>query len=117
MSGIYTPDEWAILKIETLSRETIYKVVGSWYGGYLDSDKWRINSGIERIELSDNRTKITFYGYSESEYVCLASNYGISSYAQSIVNRMISHAEVHGNRVKLLDRLEAKEYILSNLKE
>jgi hypothetical protein len=40
-----TPENWVILKI-TNNGEIVYKVFGSWVGGYLGSDNWRINSGI-----------------------------------------------------------------------
>jgi hypothetical protein len=40
-----TPENWVILKI-TNNGEIVYKVFGSWAGGYLGSDNWRINSGI-----------------------------------------------------------------------
>lgn len=45
----YTPDKWVILKFK---REdgTFFKVLGSWYGGYLNGDSWRMSSGLERIE-------------------------------------------------------------------
>ena len=40
-----TPDKWLVLKIGDL-----YKVYGTWYGGYLGSDSWKINSGIVKVE-------------------------------------------------------------------
>ena len=43
-----TPDKWVIIKIGSDS-ESSFKVFGSWAGGYLDGDRWRLNSGITKI--------------------------------------------------------------------
>ena len=45
-----TPDKWVVLKIEH-EGNIIYKVFASWYGGYLGSDSWKLNSGIKDIEI------------------------------------------------------------------
>ena len=44
---IIEPNKWVILEIEFKSGVE-YKVFGSWTGGYLDGDSWRLNSGIEK---------------------------------------------------------------------
>lgn len=45
-------DGYVIIKISTLE-ETVYKLFTCNFGGYLDSDSWRINSGIVFIEEDD----------------------------------------------------------------
>ncbi len=39
-----TPERWVILKIE--GDETYFRV----FGGYLDGDRWKMNSGIVGID-------------------------------------------------------------------
>lgn len=70
----YSPDDWVVLKIST-GQELIYKVFGSWRGGYLDGDSWRLNSGIVSVE--DNGPFYSFYGHSGSAYHCNKGCYGI----------------------------------------
>ena len=45
----YNPNRWVILSF-TDEKETWYKVFGSWSGGYLDGDSWRLSSGLDKIE-------------------------------------------------------------------
>lgn len=72
---MYTPDEWQIVKI--LGTDPHYRVFGSWRGGYLDGDSWRLNSGIKKIEKVDNGWELI--GYSGSVYKVFETNYGIRS--------------------------------------
>ena len=62
-----TPDKWVIIKIGSGS-ESNFKVFGSWAGGYLDGDRWRLNSGITKIE--EDQDNYYFYGWSGSCYQC-----------------------------------------------
>lgn len=88
-----TPDKWLIFKIDS-EQGVLYKVFATWYGGYLDSERWRANSGITRVEEDEKSFK--FYGYSGSCYECLKGTYGTSMYSQSILNNAISSAEKVG---------------------
>ena len=63
----HTPDGWVIIRLET-PQEVYYKVFGSWSGGYLDGDNWRINSGIKGFTEEENCYK--FFGNSGSCYIC-----------------------------------------------
>jgi hypothetical protein len=83
------PDKWIVIKIGVTY--PIYKVFASWYGGYLDGDSWRINSGISEVQKEGDY--INFYGYSGSCYKCHKNSYGISSYAQTILDSMMNHPE------------------------
>ena len=77
-----TPDKWIILKIKNN-----YKVFSTWYGGYLGSDSWKLNSGIK--EIIENDVYIDFIGYSGSVYRCQKQTYGTSTYSNSVLNNMI----------------------------
>ena len=84
------PDKWVVLKITPKDSDPIYKVLASFYGGYLDGDSWRINSGIMRVE--DDEQFLYFDGYSGSCYKCPKNinTYGTSSLSSGIVNNIIS---------------------------
>lgn len=48
-----TPENWVVLKIPAPANykdEIIYKVFATWSGGYLGSDRWKLNSGIVKVE-------------------------------------------------------------------
>lgn len=77
-----TPDKWIVLKIG--KDEPIYRVFATWYGGYLGSDSWKMNSGIVRVEEDGNYYK--FYGYSGSCYNCSKYTYGTNMFSQSVLN-------------------------------
>ena len=98
---MYTPNKWIILKIE-YKDEVIYKVFASWYGGYNGSDRWRINSGIVKIEETDNSFK--FYGYSGSCYECMKDSYGTNSYSQNIINYSLKSAEEQGVIITIMSK-------------
>jgi hypothetical protein len=61
------PDKWVIIEI-TVENKIYHKVFASFYGGYLDEDSWKINSGINKLE--ENDTHYYFHGYSGSVYRC-----------------------------------------------
>lgn len=86
----YIPEEWAIIKFE-LNGNTEYKVFGSWRGGYLTGDSWRLNSGISKVEEHDNYYH--FYGYSGSVYRCRKGRYGITGMHNNGVLRQIVEAD------------------------
>lgn len=63
----YKPDNWVMIKILN-DGKPFYKIVGGWSGGYLDGDAWRINSGVTKVEETEDR--YFFYGNSGSVYEC-----------------------------------------------
>ena len=79
------PHGWIVIKISKENESDVYKVFASWRGGYLDGDSWKLNSGIKRVEETDD--KCIFYGYSGSEYHCNKIYYGVcSGYAGSVLD-------------------------------
>tara|TARA_Y100000389_G_scaffold156787_1_gene157752 strand:- start:1174 stop:1518 length:345 start_codon:yes stop_codon:yes gene_type:complete len=92
-----TPESWVILKIK--SNETYYRVFAGWGGGYLDADKWKMNSGIVGIEEDDEY--YYFEGHSGSCYKCDKNSYGLkngeywfASYVQQILMNIIEKSPV-----------------------
>ena len=69
----YTPAEWCLVRIN----DDLVKVFGSWRGGYISGDSWRINSGIEKVE--EDGDYWLFIGYSGSVYTCHKDAYRIKS--------------------------------------
>ena len=64
----YTPDGWIVVEFRTNDGEVNRKVMASWYGGYLGSDRWKLSSGItETIEHEDH---YDFINHSGSVYKC-----------------------------------------------
>ena len=79
----YTPDRWVVITISTPEGD-LDRVLGGWYGGYLGSDSWQINSGIERVE--EHPDHFLFHGYSGSVYKCYKGSYGLTNLTASVLN-------------------------------
>ena len=80
---MYNPDGWMLVKI-TSEGKTHYRVFGSWRGGYLDGDSWRLNSGVVRHEeeivknsMNEDLKIYRFYGSSGSCYQVVEKTYGL----------------------------------------
>jgi len=78
----YAPDRWVVLEVFN-GKETVNKVFAGWYGGYLDGDSWRMNSGNVKEEELDDRW--VFTGASGSKYVCYKERYGMTAYMDSVL--------------------------------
>ena len=92
----YKPDGFVILKIETKSHGSFYKIFASWAGGYTTGDSWKMSSGF-----TDDLSNITkdsdgcfiIPQYSGSEYIVSCANENnLTSYNQSKIDFMIERA-------------------------
>lgn len=101
----YRPDRWVVVKID-LEKEPLYKVFGSWSGGYLYGDSWRLNSGVERI--SEKEDSILFHGYTGSVYECHKDSYGYAEFSRGILDSLIYES---GLPMTVLTEEQAKEWI------
>lgn len=108
------PDKWVILK---MPNETGYKVFATWSGGYLDSDRWKLNSGIKSVELDGDY--YLFKGFSGSCYACHKDKYGNSTYGSSILNSIIQKAKSSGVTIEPVEyddlNLSLRDIKLNNL--
>jgi len=95
-----TPDKWVVIKIIYEDGEILYKVFASWYGGYLRSPSWKMNSGIKIVE--DYETHFNFIGYSGSCYQCMKSTYGTNMFSQNSLNTIIETAIKTGVFIEIL---------------
>ena len=95
-----TPDKWVVLKMSR-GGDVYHKIFGSWAGGYLDGDRWKMNSGIVSVEEDDEY--YYFIGYSGSCYKCHKEGYGVmTSYSQSVLDNIIDKASGMGASIKVL---------------
>lgn len=90
----YTPDAWHILKIEGYKdqkSEPVYKVLAGWYGGYLGSDSWKLNSGITKI--TDCGEYYDIDGYSGSTYRCYKTVERFTGLMSNMLHSWTSHKD------------------------
>ena len=66
----YTPDNWVVFLSPKMKG---YRILAGWSGGYLGGDSWRINSGVERVDIDDHH--YLFHGYTGSVYRCHKNAY------------------------------------------
>lgn len=84
-----TPEKWVIIRLIN-SNDTYYKIFGSWNGGYLDEDRWKLNSGIKSVE--EDEENYYFIGFSGSYYKCNKKMHGtVTLYGLSILNTLTEH--------------------------
>lgn len=105
----YTPARWQIIKITDDKGEDLYKVYGTWLGGYLDGDSWRVNSGITNIE--EDEEFYIVHGYSGSIYKCGKNNYGTTGYGMNVMYDMIEKAKEINFNIEILSEEDAMEFM------
>ena len=96
----YIPDKWLVVKISSDKAPSIYKVFACWYGGYLGSDSWKLNSGITKV--TETHEYLFFDGSSGSTYACRKGMYGYSGYGPDVLNNLIESAAEKGVTIKVL---------------
>jgi hypothetical protein len=70
------PEMWKVIEITKEGEPPFRKVFAGWRGGYADSDRWRLNSGIESTEFDGEI--YSFIGSSGSIYKCHKNLEGIT---------------------------------------
>ena len=79
----YTPDSWVIVKIQSKTYGTLYKVLAGWSGSYLYGASWKLSSGIVTFEdngkyyesLQDSGSTYILYKSSERMSAIMASTF------------------------------------------
>jgi hypothetical protein len=97
----YQPHKWIVIKIVSPEKDTVYKVFGSWSGGYLDGDSWRLNSGITSVKVRGDI--LEFYGSSGSCYGCHKDSYGTNVYTAGILAAIVENGTGAGWGITVLD--------------
>ena len=96
----YNPDRWLVVSIAN-NANVHYRVFGTWGGGYLNGDSWKLNSGITKATLVDG--VYHFEGSSGSVYECRENSYGSTGYGWGILNNMIKDAARDGVLIQILE--------------
>lgn len=96
----YTPEKWVVVKIEGGEFPLTYKVFACWYGGYLNGDSWKMNSGITKVTKEDNY--YLFEGYSGSVYKCHEKAYGTNMYGHVVLDNIIKKSKDAGVSVEIM---------------
>lgn len=95
----YNPDLWMVVKI-TNGEKHHYRVFGSWSGGYLHGDSWKLNSGITKATLEDG--VYHFDGSSGSVYECRKNSYGATGWCWGVINNIIENSAKDGTIVEVM---------------
>jgi hypothetical protein len=95
---MYSPDRWVVVKLSN-DKDTVFKVLAGWSGGYLDGQSWRMNSGISKVVVDGDF--YLFEGFSGSTYKCHKKSYGTNMIMAGIISQL----------------LEQKQYIAEVLEE
>lgn len=84
---MYQPNMWVV--VELPGNEAEFKVFGSWRGGYLHGDSWRLNSGIASVADADDH--MDFVGHSGSVYRVHKdpSRYGTTPYTGHALSELL----------------------------
>lgn len=86
---MYSPDKWRIIKGQ-FQGEDDYRVFGTWGGGYLTGDSWRVNSGIMTVE--DDGDYWNFHGFTQSVYRCRKEAHGIAgAYNNGVLQNLLDN--------------------------
>jgi len=97
----YCPDKWLVVKISSDQyQQPVHKVFACWYGGYLGSDSWKLNSGITKATFDKN--VYSFEGSSGSVYSCYKDNYGTNGYGSDVLSNIIAKAGMNGITIEIL---------------
>ena len=88
---MYQPDGWVVVKVVN-PKQTFYRVFGSWRGGYLHGDSWRMNSGITKCYKENDC--YCFEGASGSVYRCHKESYDrLGAYNSSVLGSYMRQGE------------------------
>ena len=87
----YHPDKWLMIKLTDKDNKSHYRVFACWYGGYLGSDSWQLNSGVTRV--TKEGYVYSFHGTSGSVYQCHEDTYGTSGYGQGVLMNLIEKSK------------------------
>ncbi len=103
MSREYSPDRWVLLEMDGKIR----KVLGGWSGGYLDSDNWRLSSGVESVE--EDGDYYLFKNYSGSVYKCHKNSEGFTALSSRIYAGFLEKIKDTDHTIEIIDMDESNE--------
>jgi hypothetical protein len=95
-----------MLRLRDGDEQSVYKVLGSWAGGFLHGDSWRLNSGV--VAVGRDRDHWIFRGSSGSIYRCHKDAYGMTAYTASVLAAWQKGAPL----IEVMPEKTAWEYLL-----
>lgn len=105
----YNPDRWVL--IET---RLTFKVLAGFSGGYLDSDYWKLSSGVVDIEVDGDY--YLFKNHSGSVYKCHKKAEGFTILSGQVCASFEKAAESAGEQFEIVGKINIEE-ILKKVKE
>ena len=92
------PDVWEIIKItDHVDNISMYRILAGWYGGYLGSNSWKINSGIVSCKLTENGW-YEFQSVSGTVYLCHRDVRRMSSLTAGIYENLRQESDEPSSR-------------------
>lgn len=104
----YIPDSWRLIKITPKNGEVIYKVLASWYGGYLGSNHWKLSSGCKDFILKEGKYIST--QYSGSVYILSKKTEHTSSLIAAQFVAFKRYAEENGASIDWAEIKEVEDF-------
>ena len=93
----YSPNKWVIINLDN----KVCKILGGWSGGYMDSDEWRLSSGI--TGLKEDGDYYLFKNYSGSVYKCHKNNQGFTQRSSSKYTEIKEGVEGVGKNINIIE--------------
>ena len=91
----YNCDNWVVIKMK--GDDPHYRLLVGISGGYLDGERWRMNSGITEVNETDDY--YYFKGSSGSEYRCGKESYMLRMNNAHIWGQL---QKLHGDKVEMM---------------
>jgi hypothetical protein len=82
---MHTPDKWMLVRV--LGTDPHWRIFATWSGVYTHGDSWKLNSGVESVEVKDEY--YDFVGYSGSVYRCSKAAYGVTTYGMGVLADLV----------------------------
>lgn len=104
------PDAYQFIRITPKdSDQSIIKLFAVWVGGYSGTDSWRLNSGVQDIEICPNHVRV--YGYSGSCYCIHKVQVHMSAYGSKVLSGIVEQASTIGATVEYITLEQAYKEI------
>lgn len=86
MTQAYKPDLWQLVKFNSTATPT-YHILSSWYGGYVNSDSWRLSTQIRLVEDHPDYWLVTTTSGSQYQLSRHQHCWGMSSLSRQVLDK------------------------------
>lgn len=105
----YTPDSWVIVKIQSKTYGTLYKVLAGWSGSYLYGASWKLSSGI--VTFEDKGEHYESLQDSGSTYILYKSSERMSGIMLDVFAGFTEKIKIINGTIEVID---SGDYVNSN---